>query len=273
MPELSAFDVVLSSQLFASFLGNFVAAIIVLIATLVSSRLMKSWITRLGFKYEQFDDTLFVFLSKAAQVVILVVGGTFVLNSFGVQTTSIIALLGAAGLAVGLALQGTLSNFAAGIMLIIFRPFKCGDYIAFSTQSGTVKEITIFTTDLTTSENVQVIVPNGQVWGAPITNYSTFNIRRMDLTFRVSYSTNLSVAETLLQGLVDAEARIHKDPAPMINVSNLNQSSVDFIVRIWCDSSDLLTLRFDMNRKVKEALDIKGIEIPFPTTKIINTKG
>ena len=252
-----------------AFLSNLAAAIAAIVITLFASRFVKSWIAKLGFRYEQLDDTLFVFLSKFAQVVVLAVGSIFVLNSFGVQTTSIVALLGAAGLAVGLALQGTLSNFAAGIMLIVFRPFKRGDYVSVSGQSGTVKEISIFTTELGTPDNLQIIVPNGQVWGAPITNFSAYGTRRLDVTFGVAYASDLKQVEEVLAQVIAADKRIHQDPAPVIKVSNLNQSSVDFVVRIWCDSSDLWTLRLDLNRQVKDNFDAQKIEIPFPTTTIV----
>jgi small conductance mechanosensitive channel len=252
-----------------AFLSNLAAAIAMIVITLFASRFVKSWIAKLGFRYEQLDDTLFVFLSKFAQVVVLAVGSIFVLNSFGVQTTSIVALLGAAGLAVGLALQGTLSNFAAGIMLIVFRPFKRGDYVSVSGQSGTVKEISIFTTELGTPDNLQIIVPNGQVWGAPITNFSAYGTRRLDVTFGVAYASDLKQVEEVLAQIIAADTRIHKDPAPVIKVSNLNQSSVDFVARIWCDSSDLWSLRLDLNRQVKDSFDAQKIEIPFPTTTIV----
>ena len=252
-----------------AFLSNLAAAIAAIVVTLFASRFVKSWIAKLGFRYEQLDDTLFVFLSKFAQVVVLAVGSIFVLNSFGVQTTSIVALLGAAGLAVGLALQGTLSNFAAGIMLIVFRPFKRGDYVSVSGQSGTVKEISIFTTELGTPDNLQIIVPNGQVWGAPITNFSAYGTRRLDVTFGVAYASDLKQVEEVLAQIIAANTRIHRDPAPVIKVSNLNQSSVDFVMRIWCDSSDLWSLRLDLNRQVKDSFDAQKIEIPFPTTTIV----
>jgi len=252
-----------------AFLSNLAAAIAAIVITLFASRFVKSRIAKLGFRYEQLDDTLFVFLSKFAQVVVLAVGSIFVLNSFGVQTTSIVALLGAAGLAVGLALQGTLSNFAAGIMLIVFRPFKRGDYVSVSGQSGTVKEISIFTTELGTPDNLQIIVPNGQVWGAPITNFSAYGTRRLDVTFGVAYASDLKQVEEVLAQIIAADMRIHKDPAPVIKVSNLNKSSVDFVMRIWCDSSDLWTLRLDLNRQVKDSFDAQKIEIPFPTTTIV----
>lgn len=269
MTEIADLSGILMAEPVTAFLSNLAAAIAAIVITLFASRFVKSWIAKLGFRYEQLDDTLFVFLSKFAQVVVLAVGSVFVLNSFGVQTTSIVALLGAAGLAVGLALQGTLSNFAAGIMLIVFRPFKRGDYVSVSGQSGTVKEISIFTTELGTPDNLQIIVPNGQVWGAPITNFSAYGTRRLDVTFGVAYASDLKQVEEVLAQVIAADKRIHQDPAPVIKVSNLNQSSVDFVVRIWCDSSDLWTLRLDLNRQVKDSFDAQKIEIPFPTTTIV----
>ena len=269
MTEIADLSGILMAEPVTAFLSNLAAAIAAIVITLFASRFVKSWIAKLGFRYEQLDDTLFVFLSKFAQVVVLAVGSIFVLNSFGVQTTSIVALLGAAGLAVGLALQGTLSNFAAGIMLIVFRPFKRGDYVSVSGQSGTVKEISIFTTELGTPDNLQIIVPNGQVWGAPITNFSAYGTRRLDVTFGVAYASDLKQVEEVLAQVIAADKRIHQDPAPVIKVSNLNQSSVDFVVRIWCDSSDLWTLRLDLNRQVKDSFDAQKIEIPFPTTTIV----
>ncbi|MDC0499389.1 mechanosensitive ion channel [Paracoccaceae bacterium] len=269
MMEIADLSGILMAEPVTAFLSNLAAAIAAIVITLFASRFVKSWIAKLGFRYEQLDDTLFVFLSKFAQVVVLAVGSVFVLNSFGVQTTSIVALLGAAGLAVGLALQGTLSNFAAGIMLIVFRPFKRGDYVSVSGQSGTVKEISIFTTELGTPDNLQIIVPNGQVWGAPITNFSAYGTRRLDVTFGVAYASDLKQVEEVLAQIIAADKRIHQDPAPVIKVSNLNQSSVDFVVRIWCDSSDLWTLRLDLNRQVKDNFDAQKIEIPFPTTTIV----
>ena len=269
MKEIADLSGILMAEPVTAFLSNLAAAIAAIVITLFASRFVKSWIAKLGFRYEQLDDTLFVFLSKFAQVVVLAVGSVFVLNSFGVQTTSIVALLGAAGLAVGLALQGTLSNFAAGIMLIVFRPFKRGDYVSVSGQSGTVKEISIFTTELGTPDNLQIIVPNGQVWGAPITNFSAYGTRRLDVTFGVAYASDLKQVEEVLAQVIAADKRIHQDPAPVIKVSNLNQSSVDFVVRIWCNSSDLWTLRLDLNRQVKDNFDAQKIEIPFPTTTIV----
>jgi small conductance mechanosensitive channel len=248
---------------------NIVVAAVILFLTLWCSTWIKKRIIYFGYKYEKLDDTLFVFLSKIVQVLIIIFGGTVILNKFGVQTTSIIALLGAAGLAVGLALQGTLSNFAAGIMLIAFRPFQKGDYVAVSGSAGTVKEISIFTTELATADNIQVIVPNGQIWGASISNYSAYDTRRVDFIFSVSYGSDLQVTEDILVNLISNDKRIHTNPEPLIKVGKLNNSSVDFTVRVWCDRSDYWHIKFDMTRSVKEAFDKGGVDIPYPTTTII----
>jgi small conductance mechanosensitive channel len=245
------------------------AAVAIFIVTLWVAKWVKNWVIRLGCKYEKLDDTLFLFLGKIARVLVIVFGGTVILNKFGVQTTSIIALLGAAGLAVGLALQGTLSNFAAGIMLIVFRPFEKGDYVSVGGSSGTVKEISIFTTELATPDNVQIIVPNGQIWGAAITNYSSYDTRRLDFVFGVSYGSDLKVAEDILKGLIAEDNRIHIEPEPLVKVGNLNDSSVDFIVRVWCDRPEYWNIKFDMIRAVKDAFDKGGIDIPFPTTTMV----
>jgi small conductance mechanosensitive channel len=248
---------------------NIVVAAVILFLTLWCSTWIKKRIIYFGYKYEKLDDTLFVFLSKIEQVLIIIFGGTVILNKFGVQTTSIIALLGAASLAVGLALQGTLSNFAAGIMLIAFRPFQKGDYVSVSGSAGTVKEISIFTTELATADNIQVIVPNGQIWGASISNYSAYDTRRVDFIFSVSYGSDLQVTEDILVNLISNDKRIHTNPEPLIKVGKLNNSSVDFTVRVWCDRSDYWHIKFDMTRSVKEAFDKGGVDIPYPTTTII----
>ena len=183
--SLKAFSLenLISAEWLTNIVINVGAAIAILFITLWLAKWVQNRIVNLGHKYEQLDDTLFLFFGKIARVLVIVFGVTIILNKFGVQTTSIVALVGAAGLAVGLALQGTLSNFAAGIMLIIFRPFKTGDYVAVGGSAGTVKEISIFTTELATPDNVQIIVPNGQVWGSAITNYSAYDTRRLDFVF------------------------------------------------------------------------------------------
>jgi small conductance mechanosensitive channel len=267
--EIFLVENLFSAEWLTNMAVDIMAAAAILLLTFWLARLVMRRIVHLGYKYESLDDTLFLFLGKIARVLVIVFGGTVILNKFGVQTTSIIALLGAAGLAVGLALQGTLSNFAAGIMLIVFRPFQKDDYVSVGGSAGTVKQITIFTTELATPDNVQIIVPNGRIWGASITNYSAYDTRRVDFVFGVSYGSNLKTAEDILAKLIAKDIRIHSDPEPLVKVGNLNDSSVDFAVRVWCDRGDYWGIKYDMTRAVKDAFDKGGIDIPFPTTTIV----
>lgn len=248
---------------------NVVAAFAILIVTLWAAKWVKKRIVGLGGKREELDPTLFAFLGNIARVLVMALGGIFILNRFGVETTSLVALIGAAGLAVGLALQGTLSNFAAGVMLILFRPFKTEDFIEVGGESGTVKEISIFTTELATPDNVQIIIPNAQVWGSPITNYSAHPTRRVDFVFGVSYGSDLKKSEEIIRDLIKADSRIHGDPEPFVKVGNLGDSSVDFTVRVWCNAADYWDIKFGLTRQVKDAFDAGGIEIPFPTRTMV----
>jgi small conductance mechanosensitive channel len=252
------------------FAFNILAAIAILGAGLWGSGRVGNMIRHLGLKYPQLDVTLFGFLGSLARWAIIALTIIIVLGQFGVETTSLIALVGVAGLAVGLALQGTLSNLAAGVMLLIFRPFKVGDYIEAGGHSGTVEEVSLFTTRLGSVNNVPTIVPNGDIWANAVTNYSIRDTRRLDLVFGVSYGTDLKAAEQALRDVIADDDRIRDEPAePLVVVSNLGDSSVDFTIRVWCDSSDYWALKFHMLRTVKETFDERGIEIPFPTTTIV----
>ncbi len=186
------------------------------------------------------------------------------LERVGIETTAAIAVLGAAGLAVGLALQGSLANFAAGVMVIIFKPFKVGDFVEIGGVAGTVEKIDIFTTLLITPDNRSVIMPNGQATNGNIINLSAKGTRRIDLEIGVSYGDDLGKAKKVIEDVLAADPRVLKEPAPTVAVSNLNSSSVDFVVRPWCKFEDYWALRFDVLRKVKEQLDANGVTIPFP---------
>ncbi len=254
----------------AAYAINFLVAIAILCAGLFISGRAGSLIRHLGMKYPQLDVTLFNFLGSLARWTIIALTVVVVLSQFGVETTSLIALVGAAGLAIGLALQGTLSNLAAGVMLLIFRPFKVGDYVTAGGHSGTVEEISLFTTHVVSTDNVLTIVPNGDIWASAVTNYSVKDTRRLDLVFGVSYGTDLKSAEQALRDVIGEDDRINSEPAePFVAVSNLGDSSVDFTIRIWCDASDYWALKFHMLRTVKETFDERGIDIPFPTTTIV----
>lgn len=250
--------------------GNTLAAIVILLIGFVIAGFVSRRIHDVGKKHASLDRTLFGFLGNIARYVVLGFTFLFVLNTFGVQTTSVIAVIGAAGLAVGLALQGTLSNLAAGIMIVLFRPLKLGDFVEVNDTLGTVKDITLNYVELASLSNVKVIVPNSEVWGNTIKNYSEYTTRRAEWTFGVGYGANLADAERVIRDTIMADPRSHSDPEPFIQVNALNSSSVDFLVRVWCDSDIYFQYQADMKRKVKEALDAADISIPFPTRTLVH---
>jgi small conductance mechanosensitive channel len=261
----------LTIEFLASAVGSVLGAVAILCLGWIVAGWARRRITKLGLKYEALDDTLFIFLGNISRYAILLFTFLFVLNTFGIQTTSIVAIVGAAGLAIGLALQGTLSNVAAGVMIIAFRPFKIGQFVEVAGQMGTVKSISLNFTELASVVNVQVIIPNAQVWGNIITNYSSYPTRRAEWNFGVSYGTNLKDAEEIIRTSIMGDPRTHTTPEPFLQVNTLGDFSVDFLVRFWCNSSDYFTYQADMKRAVKEALDASGIDIPFPTTTIVQT--
>lgn len=204
-----------------------------------------------------FLDSL---LSTALKALVLIT----IAATLGVPMTSFIAILGAAGLAIGLSLQGSLANFAGGVLILLFKPFEIGDYIETSSHSGEVEKITIFSTTLITLENNNVIIPNGELSNKEIMNYTARNTRRINMTFGVSYNDDIQKVRGILEKIVKADKRILKDPATQIVVGNLGESSVDFFVRPWCKTEDYWDIRFDLTEKVKIAFDKEKISIPFP---------
>ena len=259
----------LSVEFMASFFGSVLAATAIVFIGWIIAAWLGRRVRKIGLAQKHLDDTLFNFLGSIVRYVILGFTGLIVLNTFGVQTTSVVAAVGAAGLAIGLALQGTLSNVAAGVMLILFRPLKIGDFVSVAGKMGTVRDVTLNFTELADLSNVQVIIPNSEVWGNVIDNYSIYPTRRAEWTFGVGYGANLKQAEDVIRDTIMADERSHSDPEPFVQVNNLNESSVDFLVRVWCDSGDNFQYQADMKRKVKEALDEAGVDIPFPTRTIV----
>jgi len=215
-------------------------------------------------KIERIDATLRSFLASATRYVILILTVLAVLSEFGVQTASLITVFGAASLAIGLALQGTLSNLAAGVMLLFFRPFHVGDYVEAGGHAGTVKAIDLFMTEFATPDNVRILVPNGNIWGGAVVNYSHHATRRVDLLIGIDYGDDIDKAFDTIRGVIGAEGRIHADPEPMVVVGELADNSVNIIIRVWCDAGNYWPLKFDMTKAIKEALDKAGISIPFP---------
>jgi small conductance mechanosensitive channel len=264
---------VMTVEFIAGTAGSIMGAIAILLAGWFLSAWVQKRVRALGAKHAHLDDMLFDFLASILRYVVLGFTVLFVLNTFGVQTTSVVAVIGAAGLAIGLALQGTLSNVAAGVMLIVFRPIKLGDFIDVAGQMGTVKAINLNFTELASVGNIQVIIPNASVWGNVITNYSSYSTRRAEWVFSVGYGVNLADAERIIRDTILGDERSRPDPEPFIQVNNLGASSVDFLVRVWCDASVYFAYQADMKRAVKEALDAGGIDIPFPTQKILQVPG
>lgn len=260
----------LTLEFLASAIGNVLTALLIIFAGFVIGGWARRRLTSLGGKYAHLDITLFNFLGNIARYVVVAFAFLFVLNTFGVQTTSFVAVIGAAGLAIGLALQGTLSNVAAGVMIVFFRPIKIGDFVEVNGQMGTVKDITLNFTEMASVANVQFIIPNAQVWGNTIVNYSTYDTRRAEWVFGVGYGANLKLAEDTIRATILADARAKMEPEPFIQVNNLGDSSVDFLVRVWCQSSDYFAFQADMKRQVKEALDSAGVDIPFPTQTVLH---
>ncbi|MFT7558958.1 MAG: small conductance mechanosensitive channel [Flavobacteriales bacterium] len=251
---------------------NVVFAILIFLVGLFVANKTRKIIYKVGEKYESLDDTLFRFLGSVAKYIVLAFVVIAVLNRFGVQTASIVALLGAAGLAVGLALQGTLSNLAAGVMLLIFRPYKAGDFISAADRFGNVSEIDLFTTILKTFDNQHIIIPNSQIWGSQIINHSHHSVRGVDMHFGVAYKENTDVVREIINSVLDRHPNILKEPAPFVEVETLNDSSVDFLVRPFCLGEHYFDVLYSIPEEIKKALDEKGIEIPFPHRKLIIEK-
>lgn len=215
-------------------------------------------------KRSGLDDTLVIFLGNIIYAILFAFVIIAALSQLGVETTSLAAIFAAAGLAIGLALQGSLSNFASGVMIIAFRPFKKGDFIEAAGTSGSVEEVGIFCTTLKSGDNKMIVIPNGALTGGNIVNFSAHDTRRIDLVFGIGYDDDIKKAKMLLGDIITAESRILKDPAPVIAVAELADSSVNLAVRPWVKTSDYWGVKFDLLEAVKLRFDQEGISIPFP---------
>lgn len=212
----------------------------------------------------KLDESLVRFLSSLVRMALMALVVIVALGNLGVQTASFVAILGAAGLAVGLALQGSLANFAAGVLILIFRPFKVGDYVEAAGQAGTVEEVQVFMTQLRTPDNKTIIVPNGSITSGSIVNYSTKDTRRIDLVFGIGYGDDIAKAKQVIEKVIRADQRVLAEPAPQIALSELGDSSVNFVARPWVASGDYWATRFDLIERIKIAFDENDITIPFP---------
>ena len=217
-----------------------------------------------GMNARGIDTTVAKFTQNISYYAMFTIVVVAALSQVGIQTASFVAIIGAAGLAVGLALQGSLANFAAGVLLILFRPFKSGDYVEAAGTAGVVKEISIFSTTLMTPDNKKVIVANGAVFGGNIINYSAESTRRVDLVIGVGYSSSIPQVKEVVQKVIDGEERILKDKDVTIALNELADSSLNFVVRVWVNTADFWPVRFAMLENIKNAFDEAGIEIPFP---------
>lgn len=241
--------------------------VIAAIAILIIGRLVSGWIRGLLHKMMErggTDPMLISFVSNLAYFALLAFVVIAAINQVGIQTTSFIAVLGAAGLAIGLALQGSLQNFAAGVLIIIYRPYKVGDFVEGGGTAGIIEEMDIFTTRMRTGDNKAVIVPNSKLLGDNITNYSAKPTRRLDLVIGVGYGDDLARVKAVLNDILTADPRVLQDPAPTIGVVALGDNSVDFAVRPWVDSGDYWPLHFDLLETIKNRFDAEGISIPYP---------
>ncbi|RUO46665.1 mechanosensitive ion channel protein [Pseudidiomarina aquimaris] len=252
-----------NQDLIVSYVIKFIVAILILIIGKMIANSVAKLLGR-GMTKKGVDGAVISFLSAIVKSVIFIAAVLMALSQVGVQTTSFIAILGAAGLAIGLSLQGSLSNMASGVLIIMFRPFRAGEYVDAGGVSGTVNEVNIFQTVLKTPDNKVVYVPNAQITGQPITNYSREDTRRVDLLIGVSYDADLHKTKEVLESVLKAEKRLLKEPAWNIQVHALNNSSVDFIVRPWVNSTDYWPVYWDLMREIKIALDKNDIGIPYP---------
>ena len=237
------------------FLGKWLVGIVVSIITKIMSK-------------SSLDKTLANFLLKVIRGVLFVIVVLAALDNLGVDTTSFVAMFGAAGLAIGLAFKDTFSNIGAGVLIIFFRPFKVGDFISAAGETGTVEEINIFSTLLLTPDNKQIIIPNDGIIGGNIINFSAKSTRRVDFVFGIGYDDDLKLAKSTLEDIIKADKRVLKEPAPFVAVGELADSSVNFTVKAWAKSEDYWGIHFDTIEKVKLTFDEKGISIPYPQMDI-----
>ena len=241
-----------------------IGALIVLIIGLRVAGWLGGLVRTVSLRQENIDDTLGNFFGSMVRWAVTAAVFIAVLQVFGVPATSFVAILGALTLAIGLSLQGALGNIASGVMIMIFRPYKLGDYVEAAGVAGTVKDINLFQTVLATPDNVQIMVPNSQAIDGVIKNYSGYTTRRVDVTFGIDYGDDIDKAIGIIKSIVDADDRIMRDPEPFAKVVNLGDSAVDIATRNWVSSKDYWDVKFDLTKAVKEAFDQQGISIPYP---------
>jgi len=246
---------------------NLIGAVVILLLGWWGARLLRGLLAR-SMSRASVDQTLVRFVGSLFYTAVMVLVVIAALGRLGVNTTSFAAIVAAAGLAVGLAFQDSLSNFAAGVLLIVFRPFKAGDYVEAGGVAGSIEEVEVFTTVLKTPDNRRVIVPNSQITGGSITNYSANDTRRVDLVFGIAYDDDMRKAKQVLETVMARDERILRDPAPVVAVAELADSSVNLVCRPWVRSADYWGVRTDLLEAVKRAFDAEGLSFPFPQTDV-----
>ena len=254
-----------------TYLAPYAANIALAIVIFIAGKWLANTLTNVVIKLLQrskMDEMLISFVASITKTILLLFVAIAALNQLGIDTTSLIALLGAAGLAVGLALQNSLQNFAAGVMLIVFSPFKAGDFVELAGVAGVVENIGIFSSVLRTGDNRELIIPNGSIYGGIIINYSARSTRRVDMVFGIDYDDDLRVAKELLRSIILADDRVLSDPEPVVAVSELADFSVNFIVRPWVKSADYWPVLWDTTERVKLEFDAHGLSIPYPQMDI-----
>lgn len=268
MPELNHEEII---TFYDKFVEPWSIKILIALVIFMAGQLFAKYISHLFGKvlsHTKLDRILVDFLKSLIRALLLVVVLVAALDQLGVNTNSLIAVLGAAGLAIGLALQGSLQNFAAGFMLLIFRPFKDGDFVEAAGTSGVIEKIGIFSTTMHTGDNKEVIIPNSAIYSSNIVNYSKRATRRIDLVFGIGYEDDLRQARDIINNLIKTDQRILAEPEPLVAVGELAASSVNFFVRPWVKTEDYWDVRFDLMEKVKLAFDEAGITIPSPQMSI-----
>lgn len=252
-----------AQELLAKFGLKVIAALLIFIIGRWVAKMIKT-VLKKAMERTKVDAAVVGFTTSLVHAAVMVFVVLAALGQVGIQTTSFIAVLGAAGLAVGLALQGSLANFASGVLIIIFRPYKIGDFIEAGGATGVVKEIHIFTTSMTTVDNKLEIVPNAKVMSDKITNYTSEGTRRVDLTACISYGDSIDTAKAAMEDVLANNALVLKSPEPFVGVAAMNDSSIDLAVRPWVKSADYWTAFFELNEAIKKRLEAEGLTIPFP---------
>ena len=267
METLSNWQQYISAEQLTDYAVRYGTSIVFALLIFLIGKRLARWgagLVEKALRRAEVDETLVSFIGNVAQGILLAFVIIAALSELGIETTSIAAIFAAAGLAIGLALQGSLSNFASGVMIIAFRPFKVGNYVEIAGTAGTVEEVSIFTTQLLTPDNKAIVVPNAAITGDTITNYSANPTRRLDMVFGIGYDDDLRKAKAILEEIIAADDRVLRDPAPLVAVLELADCSVNFAVRPWVAAENYWALKFDLTEAIKLRFDAEGISIPFP---------